>query len=161
MENESKKCSNKKHSEINAVIYCIECKRYLCNKCKNSHGDLFEDHHFANIDKNMNEIFTGYCIENNHNIALEYFCRTHNKLCCAACITKIKGEGKGQHSNCEVCLLNEIKAEKESRLKDNINLLQNLYYNLDETINNLRQLFKKINHKKEELKLSIENFYKT
>ena len=154
-----KKCSNKKHSEINAVIYCMECKRYFCNKCKNSHGDLFEDHHFTNIDKNMNEIFTGYCSENNHNIVLEYFCKTHNQLCCAACITKIKGDGKGQHSNCEICLLKEIKEEKESKLKDNINILQNLYYKLDETINSLKQLFEEINHKKEELKLNIQKIF--
>ena len=159
MEKESKKCSNKKHSEINAVIYCIECKRYLCNKYKNSHGDLFEDHHFCNIDKNMNEIFTGYCTENNHNIALEYFCKIHNQLCCAACITKIKGEGKGQHSNCEICLLKEIKGDKENKLKDNINLLQNLYYKIDETINNLKQLFKEVSHKKEELKLNIQKIF--
>jgi hypothetical protein len=135
MKKESKKCSNKKHSEINAVIYCVQCKIYLCNKCQNSHGDLFEDHHLADIDKNVNEIFTGYCSENNHhNIALEYFCKTHNKLCCDACITKIKSEGKGQHSDCKICLLKEIKDEKNNLLKENINLLQNLYINLDELI---------------------------
>ena len=159
MENETKKCSLKKHSEINAVIYCIECKRYFCNKCKNNHSDLFEDHHFCNIDQNMDEIFTGYCTENNHNISLEYYCRSHNKLCCAACVTKIKGEGKGQHSNCEVCLLNEIKEEKKNSLKENINLLQNLYKKLDEAINNLKNLFKVINNNKEELKLNIQKIF--
>ena len=154
-----KKCSNKKHSEINAVIYCMECKRYFCNKCKNSHVDLFEDHHFCNVDQNVNEIFTGYCNENNHNLELEYYCRSHNKLCCAACVTKIAGEGKGQHSNCEISLLKDIKDEKKNKLNENINTLKNLYYNLDESINNLKQLFIKINKSKEELKLNIQNIF--
>ena len=54
MENQNKKCSQKKHSDINAVIYCVDCKRYLCNKCKNNHSELFEDHQFCNLDKNVN-----------------------------------------------------------------------------------------------------------
>ena len=159
MENESKKCSHKKHSDIKAVIFCLECKRYLCNKCKINHTELFEDHHFCDIDKNINEIFTGFCLENNHNIELEYFCKTHNILCCAACVTKIKGEGKGQHSNCEVCLLNEIKDEKTNKIKENINLLQNLYNKLDETINNLKKLSKEINQNKEKLKIKIQKIF--
>jgi len=128
MENETKECSLKKHSEINVIIYCIECKRYFCNKCKNNHSEIFEAHHFANLDKNMNEIFTDYCRENNHNIELEYFCKTHNKLCCAACITRITGERKGQHSYCKICLSKEIEDEKKNLLKENINLLQNFIY---------------------------------
>ena len=154
-----KKCSHKKHSEINAVIYCIECKRYFCNKCKNSHVDLFEDHHFCKVDKNEKEIFTGYCNENNHNWDLEYYCRTHNKLCCAACITKIEGEGKGQHSNCEICFLKDIIDEKKNKLNENINTLKNLYNKLDESINNLKRLFIGINNCKEELKLNIQNMF--
>ena len=39
---------------------------------------------FFNLDKNENEILTGYCQEKKHNIELEYFCKTHNQLCCAA-----------------------------------------------------------------------------
>ena len=33
MENKNKKCSLKKHFEVDAIIYCQECKKYLCNKC--------------------------------------------------------------------------------------------------------------------------------
>ena len=55
-----------------------------------------------------------------HNIELEYFCKTHNQLCCAACITKIEGGGNGQHTNCDICFIKEIKDEKKSKLKNNI-----------------------------------------
>ena len=39
MENQ-RKCSNKKHSELNAVNYCNICNLYLCNKCSNMHREL-------------------------------------------------------------------------------------------------------------------------
>ena len=64
---EKKKCSLKKHSEIDAVNYCQECKIYLCNKCQNYHSELFEIHHLYNLEKNIKDIFTGFCEEQNHN----------------------------------------------------------------------------------------------
>ena len=46
-----KKCSHKKHKEKDAVSYCQECRKYLCNKCTNDHPDLFEDHHILDLKK--------------------------------------------------------------------------------------------------------------
>ena len=111
------------------------------------------------MNKNVNDIFTGLCSENNHNISLEYFCKTHNKLCCAACITKIEGEGKGQHSNCEICLLKDIKDEKINNLKKNITILEGLYNKLDNTIKNIKSLFEEISKNKEEIKLKIQKIF--
>ena len=37
MKNEKKKCnsnSSKEYGEVDAIIYCLECKLYLCNKCE-------------------------------------------------------------------------------------------------------------------------------
>ena len=107
-----KKCSNKKHSEINAISYCSECNLYLCNKCSNYHTDLLKNHLISNLDKNEEELFTNICKEQNHEDQLEFYCKNHNKLCCAACLSKIKGKGNGQHFNCNVCLIEEIKEEK-------------------------------------------------
>jgi len=119
MENQKKKCSLKKHSEIDAINYCQKCKIYLCNKCKNLHSELFEIHHLYNFDKDINEIFTGNCKEKRHNIELIYFCKNHNKLCCAACISKIKDEIFSQHKDCDVCLIKEIKDVKKIKIKEN------------------------------------------
>ena len=111
---EKKKCSLKKHSEIDAVNYCQECKKYLCNKCQNHHSELFEDHHLYNLDKNLKDIFTGFCQEQSHNkYELEIFCKTHNKLCCMACIYKLEKKGYGQHKNCDICEIEKIKDEKK------------------------------------------------
>ena len=114
---------------------------------------------FFNLDKNENEIFTGFCQEKKHNIELEYFCKTHNQLCCAACITKIEGGGNGQHTNCDICFIKEIKDEKKSKLKNNIKTLESLFNKLELSINELKKLFKRINENKEELKLKIQKLF--
>ena len=85
------KCTLDEHKEIEAISFCIECKINMCNKCEKLHFDLFKNRH-QNInikDKNRDEIFSGICIEEKHT-ELIYFCKNHNKLCCAECITKIK-----------------------------------------------------------------------
>ena len=78
-----KKCSAKKHSDINAISYFMECNIYMCNKCINLHSELHENHHNYNLDKNIQEIFTGICKEEKHKQELEFYCKTHSKLCCA------------------------------------------------------------------------------
>ena len=53
MENQ-RKCSNKKHSELNAVNYCKICNLYLCNKCSNMHLELLNTHKVYNLAENNN-----------------------------------------------------------------------------------------------------------
>ncbi len=82
-ENTKKKCSFKEHSEVDAEIYCQDCKIYMCNKCQSHHSQLFNSHHSYSLDK-KDVIFTGMCKEKNHSMTLDYFCKNHNQLCCAA-----------------------------------------------------------------------------
>ena len=68
MDTKPKNCYHQDHSNIEAVFYCIECKIYICNKCENFHSKLFTKHHKYTLDKtkNITEIFTGFCKEENH-----------------------------------------------------------------------------------------------
>ena len=155
----NKKCSSKGHSDILATIYCIECKNFMCDKCKNIHSILFENHHQTNLDKKIDEIFTGFCMEKNHTDKLEYFCKTHNKLCCSACIAKIKREDKGQHTDCEICIIEDIKEIKQKQLNENILNLEGLSNTIEKSINALKEMFIKINEDKEELKKNIQKIF--
>ena len=47
------KCFSKKHEESDAVIYCQNCRIYMCNKCKKLHSDLFENHILFSLDKDI------------------------------------------------------------------------------------------------------------
>ena len=137
MENKIEKCSNKEHKEINAISFCGECNIYMCNKCSNLHQQLFYNHHTHNLDKNNNEIFINICKEKNHPNKYQYYCKDHNILCCANCITKMEGEGNGQHQKCNICFIKNIKDEKKNKLKENILYSEDLSNKLDDTIKEL------------------------
>ena len=158
MDHPKKKCSLIKHSEMDAVVFCKKCKKYFCNKCQNYHSEIFDDHKSINLN-NSDELFIETCKENNHNNNLEFYCKVHNTLCCAACITKLKEEGYGQHSDCDVCHIKNIKDEKKNKLKENINNLEKLYKQIEKTINELKILYEEINKNKEELKLKIQTIF--
>ena len=159
MDNRVKKCSLKKHKDIDAISYCHECKSFMCNKCLNHHRELFEDHNQYNLDKEIQEIFIDTCKEEKHLQIYEFYCKNHNSLCCAACLTKIEGKGYGQHKNCDVCFIENIKEEKKKKLKENIKHLENLSNDLEKSINELKLIFQKINKSKEELKLKIQKVF--
>lgn len=155
------KCSNSSHKENKAISFCQECKIYMCNKCEKLHSEFIESHHQIRLekDKNIGEIFTGLCKENNHQYELKYFCKVHNILCCAECITKIKGKDFGQHSDCEVCSINDIETEKKNKLKQNIKTLEELFINLKDSINQIKILFEQLEKDKEEIKLKIQTAF--
>ena len=105
----NKKCSLDEHKEIDAILYCQECKINMCLKCEKVHSSLLKNHHIYSLEKETKEIFTGLCTNRQHSLELEFYCKTHNELCCAACISKIKINGKGQHNNCEIYHITKIK----------------------------------------------------
>ena len=77
--------------------------------------------------KNNNVLSIGTMNQSNETYSkLDYFCKNHNKLCCLSCIAKIKGEGIGQHKDCDVFFIKEIKDEKINKLKENPNQNRNL-----------------------------------
>ena len=158
MENEIK-CSLKKHSEEKAILFCKECNKYMCNKCNKLHADLFDDHNIIPMDKLNKNNFTGICKEENHNFELEYFCKTHNKLCCERCISKFKTKGRGKHSDCNIYPLEKIKDEKKIKLKVNIKILEDLNKNINIKIEELNNVIKKTEEEKEKLKEKIQKLF--
>ena len=159
MESQDKKCCFQGHEEIKASLYCPECKIYVCKKCGIILSKMLNKHKLYNITKDTNEIFTGFCQEKNHLEKLDYFCKTHNKLCCSSCIVKLKREDKGQHTDCDICIIEDIKDKKKEILSKNIKHLEDLSNNVENSIRELKIMFNKINKNKEELKLNILNVF--
>ena len=156
---EKKKCSSKKHSDIDARYYCIECNVFICIKCFNFHSELCDNHHTYELNKNVKEIFTGLCPEINHGKELDYFCSDHNQLCCVVCLSKVKDKGYGKHHDCEICNIEEIKDEKKNKLAENIKNLEELSNTINNSINELKEMIEKINKSKEEIKLKIAKVF--
>ena len=85
----NKKCSFEEHKNTDAIDYCSDCNIYVCEKCKEYDKFLVENNHDKKLkNKENNETNYEICYEQNHGNKLEYFCKTHNKLCCIACVTK-------------------------------------------------------------------------
>ena len=72
MKNNIKKFSFNEHDKINALVYCQECKIYMCNKCDNYHSNLFKNHNINKIENDMNEIFSEYCKKDNQNFFVKH-----------------------------------------------------------------------------------------
>lgn len=155
------KCSYETHKGSEAISFCDKCKIYMCHKCEKLHSELFSNHHQIKIekDKDINEIFTGLCKEENHYIELKYFCKSHNKLCCAECITKFKGKNHGEHTDCDICSIEDIQNEKMNKLNENIKTLEELSSNLQESIQEIKIIFEKNEKKKEEIKMEIQKVF--
>ena len=155
---EQKKCFSEEHKELDATKFCPECRIYMCNKCENIHSSFFKNHCAYKIN-NGEEIFIEYCKEKNHSNKLRYFCKNHNQLCCVACIAKLNEEGEGQHKDCDVCYIEEIKDVKKNKLKENIKCLEDLKNKFNESIKSLKEIFQNIEKDKENLKLDIQNIF--
>ena len=143
METQIKKCSSKKHSETDAISYCQECKRSFCNKCLNHHSEIFEEHKIINLNNDLNNIFIDLCKQKNHNYKFEFFCKTHNTLCCLSCISKLKDEYHGQHTDCDICFIKDIKDSKKNKLRENINNLEDLSNKFEKSFNELKKFLQK------------------
>ena len=80
------------------------------------HSELFDNPDIKILERNenidINSIFTCFCKEESHPDNLEYFCKKHNKLCCAVFISKIKSKEYGQHTDCDECNMDKIKEKK-------------------------------------------------
>jgi len=152
------KCSLNEHKENDAISFCPECTIFMCNKCEKIHSGLCQNHHPYNLN-NMDEEFIGICKENNHFLKLDFFCVTHNQLCCPACITKIKIKKYGKHKDCQICSIKKIKNEKKIKLEENIQKLEDLSKKIEQTINDLKAMLRIIDNNKEELKTKIQEIF--
>ena len=152
-----KNCSLKKHNEIDAVIYCQECNINMCNKCSNHHSELFENHIVYQIGKE--KINSGLCKEESHKSELKFYCKNHNILCCGICITKIKGNGFGQHSDCDICMIEKIADEKINKLEGNRKYLEDISLKVTNSVNELKKLVNKIDENKQELKIKVSKIF--
>ena len=153
------KCSYKKHSEIDSICYCQECKIFMCNKCSNHHSELFENHHKYDLGKDKEDIFINICTENDHNLDLKFFCKTHNQLCCLGCISKIQRNGFGQHTDCDICFIDEIKDKNKSKFKENLIKLENYSTNIESSMIGIKQIIEEFNKTKEEIRIKISRIF--
>ena len=159
MESKVKRCSTKSHWNKRAMKFCFTCNKYFCEICAVSHNKCDRKHELYSIESDFNLSFNGGCKEGNHPNKLEYFCKTHNNLCCAACLCKIREKGDGQHTECNACHISEIKEDKKIKLKNNIKLLKELTQNVKKMLKEVKKIYERTKPKIEDVKLNIKNIF--
>ena len=157
MQDQNYKCST--HKDTDAIRCLGECHTYFCNKCEKHHSEIFKSHQTFQIDKDTDELFTGFCQENNHKKELNYHCKDHNILCCGLCIAKINSRENGKHHDCNVCDINDISDEKKKNLSNNIKTLENLTNIYQALVNDLRKIIEEIDVNKEKVKKEIQDIF--
>ena len=71
---------------------------------------------------------------------------------------KIKGFGNGQHSDCNICFIKDIKEEKRDKMKQNLLYLE-YSTDLDFLIKKIKEAYEEISEKKEKLKIKIQKLF--
>lgn len=149
-----KKCTI--HKNVDSTVFCKECQKYFCYECEKYHSIMTRNHHLSKTIKNV-QIFPDICEE--HLLKLDFYCNTHNKLVCAACISTQKELNYGSHNNCDVKILVKIAKEKKNQLNEILEQLENGSKNIEEIIHTIKLLLKESNVKKEQLKSQIEKLF--
>ena len=72
---------------------------------------------------------------------------------------KIKNKEIGEHSDCDVCFIEDIEKEKKNKLEENIKILEELSNNLKDSINASNLSMDKINDIKESIKKNIQQIF--
>ena len=149
----NKKCFIENHE--NAVIFCNECKKLLCNKCQHIHSTKNKDHHIISLEE---DVFIDLCFEDDHYNNLEYYCKTHNKLCCKSCIQKNDNNKKGKHFDCDFCSIENIKEEMKEKLKNNLSYLK-LIEEDSEQLEEIKKKYEEILLEKDKMKIKIQKVF--
>ena len=53
---ENDKCSSPPHFEIDATIYCSQCKIYMCDDCKRYHQEKRPNHKICDLNSTKKEM---------------------------------------------------------------------------------------------------------
>ncbi|CAG2218838.1 unnamed protein product [Mytilus edulis] len=102
-----------RHISKAAEEYCPVCEEALCSDCKDHHklAKATKTHQVISIDE-YNKLpafireIKQQCDE--HGDKFEFFCPTHNELCCKRCITTT-------HNECKECKVIEDFVDKYSK----------------------------------------------
>ncbi|CAG2200835.1 unnamed protein product [Mytilus edulis] len=90
----------KRHLNKSAEEYCPQCEEALCRECRDHHklSKLLKSHQTITVDKyNKLPSFIKQISQNceEHDCFLEFYCKSHDALCCKLCLISGHKECKG------------------------------------------------------------------
>ncbi|VDI49321.1 Hypothetical predicted protein [Mytilus galloprovincialis] len=123
----------KRHLNKSAEEYCPQCEEALCRECKDHHklSKLLKSHQTITVDKyNKLPPFIKQISQNceEHDCFLEFYCKSHDALCCKLCL--ISG-----HKECKETIfiedfLKPLTGHQSAALDNIEKILQDLQNNI-------------------------------
>ena len=146
------------HKEINAIKFCMNCEKWLCEKCSSKHReDICKS---ENNDINTNSKCNSnkeaiICLEHNKNKKV-YFCKKCRNILCKECFGKHNIRNKKVHKgiNIEYYITNEKIKIKKNKLDEYKGKITDVYNKIK------NELFKEIDSIMNDNSLSREDLIK-
>ncbi len=112
-----------KHN-LKSLQYCLDCKKWLCEKCEESHSDLFNNHHISKEEPPNTDTCPFH-----PNCYLDRLCKNCNKQICHLCSL----EGNQHYSHFTISF-----EDLKKKIVENVNNMK--YNNFNDYCNYLNQI---------------------
>ena len=126
LSNEGNKCE--KHSEKLALDICLNCQKWMCDKCKKEH--LRNKKYKKHLITNSIIEFLSKCPSHLKN--LKYYCKDCDDNCCELCINKHKGHAYGP------MMLTKMEQNITKRKEELNKAIQNMKQNIDDLYEDIK-----------------------
>ena len=159
MNNNNNICSLEQNKK-KECLYCVNCKLNFCEECLEKHNNFLDYKHYLSKNKiNLNTL----CYD--HNLINKHYCLNCQKNCCKKCVEKIhyKHEIVNMNEKKEYInynySLNLLKENYEKNIEINNKIKSDFNQIVDDEIQNLINMKKKLENISNEIKEYNYNIY--
>ena len=139
LENEKELRCEKCDEDDPVVVYCTECKLFLCCYCKESHK-YSKSHHNHNLisltelrsNKDLLESKSGFPACSEHDLELEYYCESCEKLVCVHCTE--------DHENHNYDIVKKVANKYQDKLKEMTASVEKMIENLNKISDSIKNI---------------------
>ena len=142
------------------IVFCTDCKLFLCHFCKKSHkySKSHCSHNLISLtelrsNKDLIQSMSKFPTCQEHDLELEYYCETCEKLMCVQC----SGEHKGYQ--CDAIAVKKIADKYQDELKKVTVSLELIIKDLSKLHNSIEQERRKIKQQADEINKEIDIYY--
>ena len=158
LENETELRCEECDEDDSAVVFCIDCKLFLCFFCKEAHkyNKSCSSHNLISLTelrskKDLIQSKSKFPTCQEHDLELEYYCETCEKLVCVQC------KGEHVHHKCDV--VKKFVDKCRTELQEATASLETMIEGLSKLHNSIKNVKKAIVQQHDEISKEIDLYY--
>ena len=141
-----------------AFVFCTNCKLFLCHFCKESHkySKSHCSHNLISLtelrsDKDLIQSESKFPMCQEHDLELEYYCETCEKLVCVLCT--------GEHEDHKYDVVKKVASKYQDELKEITAPIEKMIDDLSETCDAIGEMKTTIKQQGDEISEEIDLYY--